>query len=34
MDLATAMADTQRLLENAAERLARSIGVGLDLAHG
>jgi len=34
MDLATAMADTQRLLEKAAERLARGIGVGLDLAHG
>jgi glycerate kinase len=32
MDLATAMADTQRLLENAAERLARSVGIGLVLA--
>ncbi len=34
MDLATAMADTTRLLENAAERLARSIGIGLELANG
>ncbi len=32
MDLAAAMGDTQRLLENAAERLARSVGIGLDLA--
>jgi glycerate kinase len=31
-DLATAMSDTQRLLENAAERLARSVGIGLELA--
>jgi len=31
-DLATAMADTDRLLEAAAGRLARSIGIGLDLA--
>jgi glycerate kinase len=31
-DLATAMADTDRLLEAAAVRLARSIGIGLDLA--
>ncbi len=34
MDLASAMGDTERLLENAAERLARSIGIGLDLGHG
>ena len=32
MELATAMADTRRLLTNAAERLARTISVGLDLA--
>jgi glycerate 2-kinase len=31
-DLATAMADTGPLLETAAGRLARSIGIGLDLA--
>jgi glycerate kinase len=30
-DLDAAMADTQRLLENAAERLARSIAIGLEL---
>ena len=34
MDLATAIADTQRLLETAAERLARSVGIGLELARG
>ncbi len=34
MDLAAAMADTGRLLENAAERLARTISVGLELANG
>ncbi len=34
MDLAAAMNDTQRLLENAAERLARSVGIGLELANG
>ena len=33
MDLAEAMTDSQRLLENAAERLARSVGIGLSLAH-
>ncbi len=33
MDLASAMDDTQRLLENAAERLARSVGIGLELAN-
>ena len=32
MDLAEAIADSQRLLENAAERLARSIGIGLLLS--
>ena len=32
MDLAEAMADSQRLLENAAERLARSVGIGLLLS--
>jgi glycerate kinase len=32
MDLATAMADTERLLAAAARRLARSIGIGLELA--
>ena len=32
MDLAEAMADTNRLLEAAAGRLARSIGIGLELA--
>jgi hypothetical protein len=31
-DLAEAMADTERLLANAAERLARTIGIGLTLA--
>ena len=31
-DLATAMADTERLLQAAAARLARSIGIGLELA--
>jgi glycerate kinase len=30
-DLDAAMADTQRLLENAAERIARSVGIGLEL---
>ena len=34
MDLAEAMADSQRLLENAAERVARSIGIGLLLSDG
>lgn len=34
MDLVEAMADSQRLLENAAERLARSIGIGLSLSDG
>ena len=34
MDLAEAMADSQRLLENAAERLARSVGIGLLLSDG
>jgi hypothetical protein len=29
MSLAEAMADTERLLQNAAERLARSVGIGL-----
>jgi glycerate kinase len=33
-DLDAAIADTQRLLENAAERLARSIGIGLELRDG
>jgi glycerate kinase len=33
-DLADAMADTERLLANAAERLARTIGIGLALAAG
>jgi glycerate 2-kinase len=32
MSLAEAMADTERLLMNAAERLARSVGIGLTLA--
>ncbi|MGH2446000.1 MAG: glycerate kinase [Candidatus Limnocylindria bacterium] len=32
MDLAEAMADTERLLQAAAGRLARSIGIGLELA--
>ena len=32
MTLAEAMADTERLLLNAAERLARSVGIGLALA--
>lgn len=32
MTLAEAMADTERLLMNAAERLARSVGIGLALA--
>ena len=32
MDLATAMADTERLLGDAAERLARTIGIGMELA--
>jgi len=32
MELAEAMADSQRLLENAAERLARSVGIGLLLS--
>ena len=31
-ELATAMADTERLLEAAAARLARSVGIGLELA--
>jgi hypothetical protein len=31
MTLAEAMADTDRLLTNAAERLARSVGIGLTL---
>jgi glycerate 2-kinase len=34
MELAEAMADSQRLLENAAERLARSVGIGLLLSDG
>jgi len=34
MDLAEAIADSQRLLENAAERLARGIGIGLLLSDG
>jgi len=34
MDLAEAMADSQRLLENAAERVARSVGIGLLLSDG
>jgi glycerate kinase len=34
MDLVEAMADSQRLLENAAERLARSVGIGLLLSDG
>jgi len=34
MDLGEAMADSQRLLENAAERLARSVGIGLSLSDG
>ena len=34
MDLAEAIADSQRLLENAAERLARSVGIGLLLSRG
>jgi glycerate kinase len=34
MDLGEAMADSQRLLENAGERLARSIGIGLSLSDG
>jgi glycerate kinase len=32
MDLAEAMADTERLLQAAAGRLARSVGIGLELA--
>ncbi len=32
MDLAAAMGDTRRLLENGAERLARSVNIGMDLA--
>ena len=32
MDLAEAMADTERLLRAGAARLARSVGIGLDLA--
>jgi hypothetical protein len=32
VDLATAMAGTERLLEAAASRLARTIGIGLELA--
>jgi glycerate kinase len=32
MELTEAMADTERLLANAAERLARTVGVGLSLA--
>jgi glycerate 2-kinase len=32
MDLEASMGDTQRLVENAAERLARSVGIGLGLA--
>jgi glycerate kinase len=32
MDLSTAMAETERLLRSAAERLARSVGIGLELA--
>jgi glycerate kinase len=31
MELATAMADTRRLVANAAERLARTVSIGLDL---
>ena len=31
MDLPTAMADTERLLTAAARRLARSVGIGLQL---
>jgi glycerate kinase len=31
IDLATAMAETERLLANAAERVARTVGIGLDL---
>lgn len=31
-DLASAMADTERLLTNAAARLARTVGIGLELA--
>lgn len=34
LDLAAAMADTARLLENAAGRVARSVGIGIDLAGG
>lgn len=34
MDLTEAIADSQRLLENAAERLARSVGIGLLLSDG
>jgi hypothetical protein len=33
-DLAEAMADTERLLSNAAQRLAATIGIGLVLAAG
>ena len=32
MDLAASMADTERLLEAAAARLARTVGIGLGLA--
>ena len=31
MTLEEAMADTERLLANAAERVARSVGIGLEL---
>ena len=31
-DVATAMADTKRLLESAAARLARTVGIGMELA--
>jgi hypothetical protein len=31
MALEDSIADSQRLLENAAERVARSVGIGLDL---
>jgi hypothetical protein len=32
MSLEESMADTERLLSNAAERVARSVGIGLELA--
>jgi hypothetical protein len=34
MSLADAMADTDRLVQAGAARLARSIGIGLELAAG